>query len=111
MIAEHDVTSIPDDTAKANANSGDSEDMTSRALPVEVADETDCGANIAPSHRTRLLQRLGLLSIVIGFVLLFLFYLNGLSTNPPGFYVDESAISYNAYCIARTGADEFGVRF
>src|SRR5262249_54710444 len=31
--------------------------------------------------------------------------------NPPGFYVDESAIAYNAYCIAHTGANEFGTHF
>jgi 4-amino-4-deoxy-L-arabinose transferase-like glycosyltransferase len=43
--------------------------------------------------------------------LLYLFYIYGLSTNPPGFYIDESAIAYNAYCIAHTGAGEFGNRF
>ncbi len=30
---------------------------------------------------------------------------------PPGFYADESAHAYNAYCIARTGADEYGTPF
>jgi 4-amino-4-deoxy-L-arabinose transferase-like glycosyltransferase len=30
---------------------------------------------------------------------------------PPGFYIDESCNAYNAYCIARTGADEYGTRF
>ena len=30
---------------------------------------------------------------------------------PSGFYVDESSIAYNAYCIAETGADEYGVRW
>ncbi len=43
--------------------------------------------------------------------LLYLFYIGKLSTNPPGFYIDESAIAYNAYCIAHTGAGEFGNRF
>lgn len=43
--------------------------------------------------------------------LLYLFYLDGLSTNPPGFYIDESAIAYNAYCIAHSGAGEFGNRW
>src|SRR5436190_18208833 len=52
-----------------------------------------------------------LITIVLGFVLLYVFYINDLSKNPPGFYVDESAIAYNAYCIARTGAYEFGTRF
>lgn len=31
--------------------------------------------------------------------------------NPPGFYLDESSIAYNAYLIAETGRDEHGVRF
>lgn len=34
-----------------------------------------------------------------------------LTTNPPGFYIDESSIAYNAHTIAQTGADENGVRW
>lgn len=30
---------------------------------------------------------------------------------PNGFYIDESSIAYNAYCISKTGADEYCVRF
>jgi 4-amino-4-deoxy-L-arabinose transferase-like glycosyltransferase len=30
---------------------------------------------------------------------------------PPGFFSDESAHAYNAYCIAKTGADEYGVSY
>src|SRR6266849_1039880 len=59
----------------------------------------------------RLLHRYRFIAIVLGFVLLFVVYIDGLSTNPPGFYVDESAIAYNAYCIAHTGANEFGTHF
>jgi 4-amino-4-deoxy-L-arabinose transferase-like glycosyltransferase len=33
----------------------------------------------------------------------------GLEKNPPGFYIDESSISYNAQTIATTGRDENGV--
>jgi hypothetical protein len=33
-----------------------------------------------------------------------------LGTAPKGFYRDEASIAYNAYCIANTGADEYGVR-
>lgn len=61
--------------------------------------------------RQRTLSRLRFVPIALGFVLLFIFYMNGLSINPPGFYVDESAIAYNAYCIAQTGKNEFGTRF
>src|SRR3989440_10561864 len=43
--------------------------------------------------------------------LLFVGYTSGLSHNPPGFYVDESAIAYNAYLVSRTGAGEFGPHF
>jgi dolichyl-phosphate-mannose-protein mannosyltransferase len=57
------------------------------------------------------LHRVRLVAIVLGFVLLFIFYIDGLSTNPPGFYVDESAIAYNAYCVGKTGRNEFGTRF
>ena len=47
----------------------------------------------------------------VGIALLFFGYTSGLSYNPPGFYVDESAIAYNAYLLAHTGAGEFGPHF
>src|SRR6202171_6582544 len=50
-------------------------------------------------------------ALLLGISLLFLFYINRVSTNPPGFYIDESAIAYNAYCIAHTGAGESGDRW
>ena len=31
--------------------------------------------------------------------------------NPPGFYLDESSIAYNAYLISESGRDEHGVRW
>jgi hypothetical protein len=34
-----------------------------------------------------------------------------IGSHPPGFYGDECSIAYNAYCIAETGADEYGVRW
>jgi hypothetical protein len=42
---------------------------------------------------------------------LFSLYTWGISQNPPGFYLDESATAYNAYLVSRTGAGEFGPRF
>ena len=48
---------------------------------------------------------------VVGLGLLFALYASGLSTNPPGFYMDESVTAYNAYLVAHTGAGEFGPRF
>lgn len=43
-----------------------------------------------------------------GLVALFVLYTSGISRNPPGFYMDESATAYNAYLLSRTGADEAG---
>jgi 4-amino-4-deoxy-L-arabinose transferase-like glycosyltransferase len=34
-----------------------------------------------------------------------------ITSNPPGFYIDESSIAYNAHTIARTGSDENGARW
>ena len=48
---------------------------------------------------------------VAALVLLFSLYTWGVSRNPPGFYLDESATAYNAYLVSRTGAGEFGPRF
>src|SRR6266576_4943223 len=57
------------------------------------------------------LRRYSLAFTLLGIVFLFALYLDGVSTNPPGFYIDECAIAYNAYCIAQTGAGEFGNRW
>jgi 4-amino-4-deoxy-L-arabinose transferase-like glycosyltransferase len=38
------------------------------------------------------------------------YYIN-VPNNPPGFHLDESSISYNAYLIAQTGRDEHGERW
>jgi hypothetical protein len=43
-----------------------------------------------------------------GLVALFVLYTSGISRNPPGFYMDESATAYNAYLLSRTGKDEAG---
>ncbi len=68
------------------------------------------GAAPPTKNSFHILYRFRLPAIILGFVLLFIFYIDGLSTNPPGFYVDESAIAYNSYCIAKTGKNEFGTR-
>ncbi|HEX8353788.1 MAG TPA: glycosyltransferase family 39 protein, partial [Pyrinomonadaceae bacterium] len=41
-------------------------------------------------------------------VLAFAFYAAGVPDNPPGFYIDESSIAYNAHALAETGRDEHG---
>lgn len=58
-----------------------------------------------------LLRRHCLVVTLLGVTVLYFFYIDKVSTNPPGFYIDESAIAYNAYCIGRTGNGEFGNRF
>ena len=40
-----------------------------------------------------------------------IFYFAGQRKNPPGFFMDESSIGWNALQIARHGVDENGVRF
>ncbi|HKG12178.1 MAG TPA: hypothetical protein VKB12_02525 [Pyrinomonadaceae bacterium] len=40
--------------------------------------------------------------------LAFALYAWGVPGDPPGFYVDESSIAYNAHAVSRTGADEYG---
>lgn len=42
-------------------------------------------------------------------VCLYALYIAGISNNPPGFYLDESSIAYNAYLMGRTGVSESGV--
>lgn len=75
--------------------------MTEIVSPEDkTADATRRIARVAP-----------LIVIAVITLLIFGFYLRGLSRNPPGFYVDESAIAYNAYCIASSGRNEFGTRF
>jgi hypothetical protein len=44
-------------------------------------------------------------------LLLYGWYIFGLASNPPGFYVDESAAAYNAYLVATTTRSESGERF
>ena len=56
-------------------------------------------------------KSLRILICVAALIVLFILYTWGVSRNPPGFYVDESATAYNAYLVSRTGAGEFGPRF
>src|SRR6476619_4435567 len=56
-------------------------------------------------------KTLRILLWVAALALLFGLYTWGISQNPPGFYLDESANAYNAYLVSRTGAGEFGPRF
>jgi hypothetical protein len=61
--------------------------------------------------QTVIQKSLRILLCVVGLVLLFRMYTWGISQNPPGFYLDESATAYNAYLVSQAGAGEFGPRF
>jgi hypothetical protein len=61
--------------------------------------------------QTVIQKSLRILLCVVGLVLLFRIYTWGISQNPPGFYLDESATAYNAYLVSQVGAGEFGPRF
>ncbi|HKR00655.1 MAG TPA: glycosyltransferase family 39 protein [Pyrinomonadaceae bacterium] len=45
---------------------------------------------------------------IAGVVLAAALYAAGVRRNPPGFHLDESSVSYNAYSISQTGRDEHG---
>jgi len=62
----------------------------------------------APTVAQRALR---ILLCVAAVVVLFSLYTWGISQNPGGFCLDESANAYNAYLVSRTGAGEFGPRF
>jgi 4-amino-4-deoxy-L-arabinose transferase-like glycosyltransferase len=47
--------------------------------------------------------------LIVGMLVLTAVYVAGVPQNPPGFYLDESSIAYNAHTISQTGRDEFGV--
>lgn len=47
--------------------------------------------------------------LLLGIAVTFILYTVRATENPPGFYLDESSIAYNAYSIAETGRDEHDV--
>jgi hypothetical protein len=63
------------------------------------------------SVRSLLVRYRLLLTIIAAVTLLFTLYVKDVSRNPPGYYLDESSISYNAYLISRTGASRYGVHW
>ena len=57
----------------------------------------------------RLRRRIWIGAIAIGAALVVLRNLVDLSASPPGLYVDEASIGYNAWTMARFGVDEHGI--
>src|SRR6266542_1237226 len=56
------------------------------------------------------LNRLELLLLGISIFVAFT-YFAGVPKNPPGFFIDEASIAYNAHTISRHGIDEHGQSF
>jgi 4-amino-4-deoxy-L-arabinose transferase-like glycosyltransferase len=62
-----------------------------------------------PETKQNFLRRRGGLLSLAGVLLLgAVLYAANLRSNPPGFYIDESSIAYNAHTIAQNGKDEHG---
>ena len=52
-------------------------------------------------------NRLWSLTLLITLAVVAVYFVR-VDRNPPGYYIDESSISYNAHTISQTGRDEFG---
>ncbi|HUS12623.1 MAG TPA: hypothetical protein VMZ30_19290 [Pyrinomonadaceae bacterium] len=64
---------------------------------------------VDPEGKQNFLQRHGWTLLMASVVLLgSILYLANIRDNPPGFYIDESSISFNAHLISQTGKDEHG---
>jgi 4-amino-4-deoxy-L-arabinose transferase-like glycosyltransferase len=61
--------------------------------------------NTSREFLRRHLETIALVAVICGGIVL---YARGVSTNPAGFYIDESSIAYNAHLISQTGRDEHG---
>src|SRR6187551_1686024 len=61
-----------------------------------------------PMRFCRLSKRIQVLVCFVISVPLYLLYITGLTENPPAFYVDESAVSYNALTIYLWGQGDSG---
>ena len=71
-----------------------------------TGDQATSGSDRAAAALTLLRQALPWLPLLI---VAFALYAWRVATNPPGFYLDEASISYNAYSISLDGRDEHGV--
>ena len=78
-------------------------------------DHLDSERDATPSEdgarRARLHRRIWIGAIAVVALLVVLRNLVDLSGSPPGMYVDESSIAYNAWTIAHFGVDEHGIHW
>ena len=61
--------------------------------------------NIAQRYSSRL--QLTIAFLIVSFLGAFVYFAS-VPNDPPGFYIDESSIAYNAHLIAQSGSDEHG---
>ncbi|MGI9068168.1 MAG: hypothetical protein ACR2HX_17420 [Pyrinomonadaceae bacterium] len=67
---------------------------------------------VDPDIKQNFLHRRGwvfLLALIL--IVAAVLYIANIRNNPPGFYIDESSIAFNAHLIAQTGKDEHGETF
>src|SRR6185436_17669720 len=76
-----------------------------RSTCIETISAKQLMPKIVPGFFHRHFQIIAFLVVIAGGVIL---YARAVTTNPAGFYVDESSIAYNAHLIAQTGHDEHG---
>lgn len=50
-------------------------------------------------------------AVILTIAAAFGLYARGVPNNPPGFYIDESSIAYNAHLISQAGRDEYGAQW
>ncbi|HYN85285.1 MAG TPA: hypothetical protein VER32_08535 [Pyrinomonadaceae bacterium] len=60
------------------------------------------------TETARALRRLRTAALAFAAAALAFLYFHDAAANPPGFFVDESSIAYNAHAVARAGVDEHG---
>jgi hypothetical protein len=77
----------------------------------QVSPDRDTSIDDEQDRRRRLHRRLWIGGFAIVGLLVVLRNLIDLSGSPPGMYVDESSIGYNAWTIAHYGVDEHGIHF
>ena len=61
--------------------------------------------------RTLVTERVFYFLLLVAIVTALFLHFWRIGLAPRGFVVDECSVAYNAYCIAETGADEYGVKY
>ena len=85
--------------------------MKDSGLSVDTTGRNKGASAATPAAAPARRRRRALLLVAASAALLVFVYLRGVPANPPGFFVDEASIAYNAHAIARGGADEHGERW